>query len=119
MRVLVWKEAGVLVAQAIEQDMATQGAVGCEDPLVLIEDLGIMFDARDRFMVEHYEERVEPLPEAPIEYRDAWEAGSPLKGLSGPVPLGLKRTADVRLGCPDANPTAVWKANRDAGKPET
>lgn len=120
LRVLVWKEevsnsdsSFVWLAQAIDEDMATQGSNGVE-PLgeavaEVVESLGLMFDARDEF-IKAQEDRIEALPEAPSEFADEWEAGTPL----GEQALGSKRRAKVRLA--NRNPYLVWRANRDAEK---
>ncbi len=115
MRVLLWKDVmsdGQLIwlAQSIDEDMASQGAPGDSDPLAVIEDLGYMFDARDAWMVEHSEDRIEQLPEAPEEFAAAWMEGDEL----GLYALGLRRRADVRVCREGVDPYRNWKANRDA-----
>ena len=95
LRVLVLEEGPigckVYVAQALEQDMATQVAKG-DTLLDVIEALGQMFDINDQLRLEHPD--AQPLPEAPVAYHNAWESRS---FAIGTMQLGLARTADVRL----------------------
>jgi len=95
LRVLVLEEGAidrkVYVAQALEQDMATQVSPG-ESLQGVIEALGFMFDASDKIRAEHPD--AEPIPRTPQAYWDGWQNNSFRIGL---FDLGAKRMADVRL----------------------
>jgi hypothetical protein len=75
--------------QAIEQDVASQGAV----LLDVLVDLGRMFDARDQLIAESVE-IIAPTPRAPAEYERAFAEGHSV----GVLPLGAVRVAQVTIG---------------------
>jgi len=87
--VLACREGSFWVVQAIEQDMATQGA----SMLGALVDLGRMFDVRDQVIAEATEV-IAPTPRAPAEYDRAIAAGHYV----GVLPLGAVRVAQVYLG---------------------
>jgi hypothetical protein len=75
--------------QAIEEDIASQGAV-LLDALV---DLGRMFDARDQLIAESAEP-IAATPRAPVAYERAIAKGHAV----GVLPLGTVRVARVTIG---------------------
>ena len=79
------------VAQALEQDIATQVAPGAS-LFDVIEALGDMFDAHDA--IREIEKDAEKPPMAPMAYYDAWQRNS---FNIGDMPLGKDRRAHVRL----------------------
>jgi hypothetical protein len=87
--VLACREGLSWVVQAIEQDVASQGASMIE---ALIIDLGRMFDARDAIVA--IEANVAPVPRAPASYDLAISQGLYV----GLLPLGVVRVADVYIG---------------------
>jgi hypothetical protein len=99
LRVLVLEErAGtdgpkVWVAQALEEDMATQVAPD-ETPLAAVAALGDLFDIRDAVVAQERSNGadVAALPITPAWYHTAWERGAPL----GEYALGASRVAEVR-----------------------
>ncbi len=93
LRVLVLKENDVWVAQAIEQDLATQVAHD-ETALDAVTALGDIFDLRDATVRKYAHENITfaPLPVTPSSYHRLWEEGTPL----GEHPLGSTRMAEVR-----------------------
>lgn len=99
LRVLVLEErAGtdgpkVWVAQALEEDMATQVAPD-ETPLAAVAALGDLFDIRDAVVAHERSTGIEiaPLPITPEWYHSAWQRGAPL----GEHALGALRVAEVR-----------------------
>jgi hypothetical protein len=112
-RVLTWKASGdgdklIWIAQAIDEDICSQGPWELDDPMPAIEDLGNMFDARDHFLREHAEDRIEPVPPAPQEFIDAWETGEAF----GQFEFGIKRRCDVRKCRDGVDPYLTWKGNR-------
>ena len=86
--VLACREGSSWVVQAIEQDVASQGASMIE----ALIDLGRMFDARDAIVAA--EPNVAPVPRAPAAYELAISQGLYV----GLLPLGVVRVADVYLG---------------------
>jgi len=86
--VLACREGSLWVVQAIEEDVASQGAV----LLGALADLGRMFDARDHLLIT--EANIAPNPRAPAEYEQALNQGH----LVGVLPLGLVRVAQVYIG---------------------
>lgn len=101
LRVLVKEEDAdgqkIWVAQALEQDLATQVAPGAT-VLDVIEALGDMFDIRDATVRKYERENITfaPLPVTPESYHRLWEAGTPL----GEHRLGSTRIAEVRACAP-------------------
>ena len=88
MTILACREGSSWVVQAIEQDVASQGASMIE----ALVDLGRMFDARD--VIVAIESNVAPVPRAPAEYELAISQGLYV----GLLPLGAVRVADVYIG---------------------
>lgn len=88
MTVLACREGSSWVVQAIEQDVASQGA-SMLDALV---DLGRMFDARDAILT--VETNIAAVPRAPVEYEQAISQGHYV----GILPLGAVRVAQVYIG---------------------
>jgi hypothetical protein len=86
--VLACREGSSWVVQAIEQDVASQGASMIE----ALIDLGRMFDARDAIVA--IEVNVAPVPRAPASYDLAISQGLYV----GLLPLGVVRVADVYIG---------------------
>jgi len=86
--VLACREGSSWVVQAIEQDVASQGA----SMLGALADLGRMFDARDAILA--IETNVAPVPRAPAEYEQAVSQGHYV----GVLPLGAVRVAHVYIG---------------------
>ncbi len=86
--VLACREGSSWVVQAIEQDVASQGA----SLLGALADLGRMFDARDAILI--VETNVAPIPRAPVEYEHALNQGHYV----GVLPLGMVRVAQVYIG---------------------
>jgi hypothetical protein len=98
LRVLVKRESSgehvpVWVAQALEEDLATQ-VLPDETALDAVAALGDMFDIRDAAVADYATRGVtiEPPPVTPKSYHRLWESGTPL----GEHPLGTKRVAEVR-----------------------
>lgn len=90
LRVVVLREGEWFVAQALEQDVASQA----KSLVGVIEDVALMFAARDQ-----HPTAVEP-PPAPQDYVTLWERGIDL----GVCSLGDRRTAHVRLATTSAVP---------------
>lgn len=86
--VLVCREESSWVAQAIVEDVASQGAT----MLDAVADLGRMFDARDHLLASDPE--IASNPRAPVEYERAFSVGHPV----GDLPRGLRRAAQVSFG---------------------
>jgi len=86
--VLACREGSSWVVQAIEQDIAAQGA----SLLGALVDLGRLFDARDAVLA--IEKDVAPNLRAPEVYEHALNAGHYV----GVLPLGLVRVAQVYIG---------------------
>jgi hypothetical protein len=88
MYVIACREGSSWVVQAIEEDVASQGA----SLLGALADLGRMFDARDVILAT--ETNVAPNPRAPVEYEQALNQGHYV----GVLPLGLVRVAKIYIG---------------------
>lgn len=86
--VLACHEGSSWVVQALEEDVASQGA----SMLDALADLGRMFDARDEILAT--EAHVAPNPRAPVEYARALDRGH----FVGVLPLGTVRVARVYIG---------------------
>ena len=89
MSVLACREGSSWVVQAIEEDVASQGA----SLLGALVDLGRMFDVRDQLIADS-PEPIAANPRAPRQYERAIAAGHYV----GVLPLGVVRVAQVYIG---------------------
>lgn len=89
MTVLAYRGGAAWVVQAIEQDIASQGA----SLLGALVDLGRMFDAHDQLIADS-ERPIMPVPRTPTEYERAISEGHYV----GVLPLGRVRVAQVYIG---------------------
>jgi hypothetical protein len=93
LKVVLFKESDIWVAQCIDDDMATQGQKSSNDIVEVIEGLGTIFDARDVFREKNPHDISKDLKKAPDQYFTLFKYAEPL----GIWKLGNNRTAEVRI----------------------